>query len=257
MAEYQFNPEMARDRLVEKIRAFVHGAGLSRVVLGVSGGKDSTVASALCARALGAKNVFGVMMPDGVQKDIADSMAVCRATGINYRIVNINEMHNALLKAVDAGSNGEIDDYPVPFSEESNVNVGPRLRMITLRYVAQALGAFVCGTGNLSEATVGYCTKDGDTSCDFSLLGAVTSVEVVQVGLTMEELPRELVQKTPDDGLSGVPDEVKLGLTYRQIHDFLRLGTSGDAAVDEKIARREKANMHKRRMPTILDAWKD
>ena len=253
MAEYQFNPVEARDRLVEKIREFVHGAGVSRVALGISGGKDSTVASALCARALGRENVYGVLMPDGVQKDIADSMAVCRATGINYRIVNINEMHNALLKAVEAGSNGEIDDYPVPFSEESNVNVGPRLRMTTLRYVAQALGAFVCGTGNLSEATVGYCTKDGDTSCDFNPLGTLTSVEVVQVGLTMPELPRELVQKTPDDGLSGVPDEIKLGLTYRQIHDFLRLGTSGDAAVDEKIAKSEKANMHKRRMPPILN----
>lgn len=253
MAEYQFNPVVARDRLVEKIREFMHGVGVSRVALGISGGKDSTVASALCARALGRENVYGVLMPDGVQKDIADSMAVCRATGINYRIVNINEMHNALLKAVEAGSNGEIDDYPVPFSEESNVNVGPRLRMTTLRYVAQALGAFVCGTGNLSEATVGYCTKDGDTSCDFNPLGTLTSVEVVQVGLTMPELPRELVQKTPDDGLSGVPDEVKLGLTYRQIHDFLRLGTCGDAAIDEKIAKREKANMHKRRMPPILN----
>ena len=253
MAEYQFNPVEARDRLVEKIREFMHGVGVSRVALGGSGGKGSTGASALCARALGRENVYGVLMPDGVQKDIADSMAVCRATGINYRIVNINEMHNALLKAVEAGSNGEIDDYPVPFSEESNVNVGPRLRMTTLRYVAQALGAFVCGTGNLSEATVGYCTKDGDTSCDFNPLGTLTSVEVVQVGLTMPELPRELVQKTPDDGLSGVPDEVKLGLTYRQIHDFLRLGTCGDPAIDEKIARREKANMHKRRMPPILN----
>ena len=257
MAEYQFNPVEARDRLVEKIREFMHGVGVSRVALGVSGGKDSTVASALCARALGKENVYGVLMPDGVQKDIADSMSVCRATGINYRIVNINEMHNALLKAVEAGSNGEIDDYPVPFSEESNVNVGPRLRMTTLRYVAQALGAFVCGTGNLSEATVGYCTKDGDTSCDFNPLGTLTSVEVVQVGLTMPELPRELVEKTPDDGLSGVPDEVKLGLTYRQIHDYLRLGGCGDAEVDEKIARRERGNMHKRRTPTILDAWKD
>lgn len=255
MAEYQFNPVEARDRLVEKIREFVQGVGASRVAIGISGGKDSTVASALCARALGKENVYGILMPDGVQKDIADSMAVCRATGINYRIVNINEMHNALLKAVEAGSNGEIDDYAVPFSEESNVNVGPRLRMTTLRYVAQAMGALVCGTGNLSEATVGYCTKDGDTSCDFNPLGTLTSVEVVQVGLTMPELPKEYVQKTPDDGLSGVPDEVKLGLTYRQIHDFLRQGTCGDAAIDAKIAAKEKANMHKRRMPTILNAW--
>ena len=255
MAEYQFDPELARERLVRKIADFVRGAGQGRVVLGISGGKDSTVAAALCARALGPGSVYGIMMPDGIQKDIADSKRVCQSLGINYRIVNINEMHNALLKAVEAGSNGEISDFPVAFSEESNVNVGPRLRMTTLRYIGQALGAFLCGTGNLSEATVGYCTKDGDTSCDFNPLGTLTSVEVVQMGLTMPELPRELVQKTPDDGLSGVPDEVKLGITYRQIHDYLRLGSCGDPAMDEKIAGREKANMHKRRLPTILDAW--
>lgn len=257
MAEYCFDPNAARERLVKKIREFVQATGAGRVVLGISGGKDSTVASALCARALGAENVYGIMMPDGVQKDISDSMRVCESVGFNRRIVNINEMHTALLKAVEAGSNGAIEDFAVPFSEESNVNVGPRLRMTTLRYVAQAIGALLCGTGNLSEATVGYCTKDGDTSCDFNPLGSLTSVEVVEMGLTMPELPRELVQKTPDDGLSGVPDEVKLGITYRQIHDFLRHGTCGDPAMDEKIARREKANMHKRRMPTILDAWND
>ena len=257
MAEYRFDPVQARERLVKKISDYVRGAGMSRVVLGISGGKDSTVAAARCARALGVENVYGIMMPDGIQKDIADSRKLCRALGIHSRIVNINEVHNALLKAVDAASNGEIDDFPVAFSEESNVNVGPRLRMTTLRYVGQAIGAFLCGTGNLSEATVGYCTKDGDTSCDFNPLGTLTSVEVVQMGLTMDELPRELVEKTPDDGLSGVPDEVKLGLTYRQIHDYLRHGTCGDSEVDEKIARREKNNMHKRRMPPILDAWSD
>ena len=257
MAEYRFDPEQARERLVKKIAEYVHGVGLQRVVLGVSGGKDSTVASALCARALGAENVYGIMMPDGVQKDIADSLRVCRSVGINHRIVNIGEMHSALFKAVEAGSNGKITDFPVPFSEESNVNVGPRLRMTTLRYIAQAMGALLCGTGNLSEATVGYCTKDGDTSCDFNPLGSLTSIEVVEMGLTMPELPRELVQKTPDDGLSGVPDEIKLGIKYRQIHDYLRHGTCGDPAMDEKIARRERANMHKRRMPPILDAWKD
>lgn len=257
MAEYSFNAEQTRDRLVRKIREFVNAAGVSRVVLGISGGKDSTVASALCVRALGAANVFGVMMPDGVQKDISDSMKLCRALAINHRIINISEMHNALLKAVDAGSNGKINDFPVLFSEESNVNIPPRLRMTALRYVAQAMGAFLCGTGNLSEITVGYCTKDGDTSSDFNPLGTLTSVEVVQIGLTMPELPRELVQKTPDDGLSGVPDEVKMGITYRQIHDYIRNGTSGSPEMDEKIAKRERANMHKRRLPTILDAWTD
>ena len=257
MDDYRFDPVAARERLVRKIREFVTGAGMSRVVLGISGGKDSTVAAALCARALGAENVYGVMMPDGRQKDIADSKLVCESLGINRRIVNIGEMHRALLDAVEAASQGELEDFPVAFSRESNVNVGPRLRMTTLRYIAQAIGAFLCGTGNLSEATAGYCTKDGDTSCDFNPLGTLTSIEVVQMGLTMPELPRELVQKTPDDGLSGVPDEVKMGIKYQQIHDYLRHGGCGDPEMDEKIARRERGNMHKRRMPTILDAWKD
>ena len=257
MDDYRFDPVAARERLVRKIREFVTGAGMSRVVLGISGGKDSTVAAALCARALGAENVFGVMMPDGQQKDIADSRLVCESLGINRRIVNIGEMHRALLDAVEAASGGELEDFPVAFSKESNVNVGPRLRMTTLRYIAQAIGAFLCGTGNLSEATVGYCTKDGDTSCDFNPLGTLTSIEVVQMGLTMPELPRELVQKTPDDGLSGVPDEVKMGIRYQQIHDYLRHGGCGDPEMDEKIARRERGNMHKRRMPTVLNAWED
>ena len=127
--------------------------------------------------------------------------------------------------------------------------------MTTLRYIAQALGARLAGTGNLSEITVGYCTKDGDTSCDFSMLGALTSVEVVQVGLTMPELPRDLVEKTPADGLSGKSDEENLGVSYQDIHKYIRLGTCGDPETDEKIRRKEKANMHKRRMPTVLDPF--
>ena len=253
MAEYRFNAAEVRDALVAKIKEFAAQTGCRRVVLGVSGGKDSTVASALCARALGAENVYGVMLPDGEQKDIADSKRVCASLGINHRVVNIGAMHRALHAALpEAGDAGE---FPVTFSRESDINVGPRLRMTTLRYIAQALGAFLCGTGNLSEATVGYCTKDGDTSCDFNPLGRLTSVEVVQVGLTMDELPRELVEKTPTDGLSGMSDEEKLGIRYQQIHEYLRFGTCGDAEMDAKIAAKERGNMHKRRMPPILDPF--
>ena len=255
MKQYTFNAETVRDRLVEAIRDTARDQGFSRVVLGISGGKDSTVTAALCARALGKENVYGVMMPDGVQKDLNDSLRVCAALGIRQRTVNIGGIHDALRAVTDqAETTAGEGEFAIPPSRQSDVNVPPRLRMTTLRYIAQALGARLAGTGNLSEITVGYCTKDGDTSCDFNPLGTLTSVEVVQVGLTMEELPKELVQKTPDDGLSGVPDEIKLGLTYRQIHDFLRLGTCGDAEIDQKIAKREKANMHKRRMPTILQA---
>ena len=253
MSRYQFDAAKARDALVEAVRRLAREQGFQRVVIGISGGKDSTVAAALCARALGPENVYGMMLPDGEQKDIGDSLRVCQALGIRRRTVNIGAIHRALKAVTDqeAPTPGE-GEFEIPFNRESDINVGPRLRMTTLRYAGQCLGARLVGTGNLSEATVGYCTKDGDTSCDFSLLGAVTSVEVVQIGLTMPELPRELVEKTPTDGLSGKSDEERLGVSYADIHKYIRLGTCGDPGTDELIRRKERANQHKRRMPVVL-----
>ena len=249
---YSFDAAAARDRLVAALRELAAREGFSRVVIGISGGKDSSVAAALCARALGADRVYGVMLPDGEQRDIEDSRRVCEALGIRCRTLNIGAMHRALLAQVEPEREAAEREFAVPFSRESDINVGPRLRMTALRYVAQALGARLVGTGNLSEATVGYCTKDGDTSCDFSLLGSLTSLEVVAVGLSMAELPPELVRKTPSDGISGMSDEEKLGLSYQSIHDYLRLGTSGDPDTDARIRQKEAANAHKRRMPPVL-----
>ena len=254
--EKKFQPEEARDNLVKELRKLAKARNFSRVAIGISGGKDSTVTAAICVRALGAENVFGVMMPDGEQKDISDSRKVCEALGIHRRTVNIGKMHDALREVTDQDSPSAPDgEFVIPFSRESDINVGPRLRMTALRYIAQALGAHVAGTGNLSEATVGYCTKDGDTSCDFSMLGALTSVEVVEMGLTMPEIPRELVVKTPTDGLSGKSDEERLGITYAEIHRFIREGSSGNPETDEIIRKKERANMHKRKTPLILNPF--
>lgn len=257
MNTYNFNAVEVRDNLIAAIREIAEKQGFTKVIIGISGGKDSTVAAALCARALGKENVYGVMMPDGVQKDISDSQRVCQVLGINQRTVNIGPMHEALRAVTDQLTcTAQEGEFTVAYHRESDLNVGPRLRMTTLRYMAQALNARLVGTGNLSEITVGYCTKDGDTSSDFSLLGALTSVEVVQVGLTMDELPRELVVKTPTDGLSGKSDEERLGVTYQDIHAYIRFGTSGDEAVDARIARLEKAGMHKRSRPPVLNPFK-
>ena len=248
----QFDAVKARDNLIEGLKRLAEEENFHKVVLGISGGKDSTVCAALCARAFGPENVYGVMMPDGEQSDLADSVRVCAALKINSRTVNIGSMHKALHESLEEDKKG----FPVEFVRESDLNVGPRLRMTTLRYIAQAIGARLVGTGNLSEATVGYCTKDGDTSCDFALVGALTSKEVVAVGLTMGELPRELVEKTPSDGLSGKPDEERLGVTYQAIHDYIRQGTSGDPKADQIIRQKEKQNEFKRRMPKIIQ-WKE
>ena len=257
MNAYTFNAEAARDGLVAAIREIAERQGFTKVILGISGGKDSTIAAALCARALGKENVYGVMLPDGVQKDISDSQRVCQVLGINQRTVNIGPMHEALRAVTDQlGCTAQKGEFAVEYHRESDLNVGPRLRMTTLRYMAQALNARLVGTGNLSEITVGYCTKDGDTSSDFALLASLTSLEVVQVGLTMEELPRDLVVKTPSDGLSGKSDEERLGVTYQQIHDYIRFGSSGNSEADARIARLERAGMHKRSRPPVLDPFK-
>jgi len=256
MKEYTFDAPRVRDRLVELVRDIAKKQGFDKVVVGISGGKDSTVTAAVCARALGKENVYGVMMPDGVQSDIDDSRRVCDALGIQKRTVNIGPIHEALRSVTDQlGPAPDGEGFAIPLSTASAINVPPRLRMTVLRYIAQALGARLVGTGNLSEKTVGYCTKDGDTSCDFSLLGALTSVEVVAVGLTMEEIPANLVKKTPTDGLSGKSDEEKLGLSYQDIHKYIRFGTCGDPQTDEKIRQKEKANMHKQCMPVVLDPF--
>lgn len=248
---YSFDPQYVRDRLVAEIAHYARQEGFTKAVLGISGGKDSTVAAALLVRALGKDNVYGVLLPDGQQFDIMDSYRVCDALDIPHFEFNIQAMHQSLLNVTS--HHWIMQDADVlPYSRESDINVAPRLRMTVLRYITQALGARLAGTGNLSESTVGYCTKDGDTSCDFSVLGNLTSVEVVQVGLTMAELPQDLVLKTPADGLSGMSDEEKLGVSYLDIHHFLRRDAEIDKDIFEKIAKLRESSAHKRRHPPAM-----
>ena len=188
-------------------------------VLGISGGKDSTVCAALLTEALGPDRVIGVMMPNGVQADIEDSKKVIEFLGIKGVEVNIVNAYNALSNAIDINNltKSTID------CKAYITNTPARLRMTTLYGIAALCGGFVCCTGNRSEDWVGYSTKYGDAAGDFALLNSLTKTEVVELGDYMK-LPQELVHKAPSDGMCGATDEDKLGFTYETLDTYIREG---------------------------------
>jgi NAD+ synthase len=230
--------EVCRD-IINWIREYFEAQpGARGAVIGISGGKDSTITAKLLAEALGKERVFGVLMPNGVQKDIDDSLRVVDIVGIDYKIVNIEKGYKGLLEGIDEES----------LSVDAKINIPPRLRMTTLYAVAASRHYRVCGTGNKSEAFVGYTTKWGDSAYDFNPIGGLTTEEVVEVGDCLG-LPYDLVHKTPSDGLSGKSDEEKLGFSYRQINEYIETGSCGDEEVDEKIRLKHEYNKHKGMLP--------
>ena len=185
-------------------------------VLGISGGKDSTVCAALLAEALGPDRVIGVMMPNGVQVDIKDSKKVIEFLGIKGVEVNIVNAYNALSNAIDINNltKSTID------CKAYITNTPARLRMTTLYGIAALCDGFVCCTCNLSEDWVGYSTKYGDAAGDFALLNNLTKTEVVELGEYMS-LPSYLIHKTPSDGMCGKSDEDNMGFTYETLDKYI------------------------------------
>ena len=184
-----FNPVIVKDQVVQWIRDWFeeNGPGCNAVV-GVSGGKDSSVVSALCAEALGKDRVIGVTMPNGVQPDIDDSMKLIRHLGIRHCQVNIGDTYNALMAEVEK----QLQTLDTEVSRQTIINMPPRLRMTTLYAVSQSLNGRVANTCNLSEDWVGYSTRYGDAAGDFSPLGGLTVQEVIAIGKVLG-LPIELV----------------------------------------------------------------
>lgn len=189
----------------------------TKVVIGISGGKDSSVVAAICAKAIGPENVIGVMMPNGEQKDIADSQSLIAHLGIKSTTVNIGNAFNDLCNAINLG---------VELSYDTKTNLPARLRMSTLYAVAQTVGGFVANTCNLSEDTVGYATLYGDNAGSFAALSKLTTEEVMEIGDDLG-LPFELVHKVPIDGLQPKTDEDKLGFTYHEVNELIRKGIKG------------------------------
>ena len=224
-----------------------NGKGCNAVI-GISGGKDSTIVAALCVKALGKDRVIGVMMPNGIQQDLDDAVTVCKSLGIKSVIINIEEPVHAILNNLvycghDVCSNGYKKVIP-PLSEQTKINLPPRIRMATLYAVSQSVNGRVANTCNLSEDFVGYSSRWGDSVGDFSPLANLTANEVIAIGDVLE-LPHELVHKTPADGLCGKTDEDNLGFTYAELDKYIRTGKIADLNKREIINKKHVTNLFK------------
>lgn len=225
--------------MIANIRTWFNEKGENtKAIIGISGGADSYVAAKLCCKALGEDRVFGVLMPNGAQSDIDDSYAICRNLHIKYQVININDAFNSILNPICEPS------------EQTIINLPPRLRMAALFAVAQTEGGFVVNTTNASEAYVGYGTLFGDTAGSIALLRALTKDEVIAVGKYIGCV-HHFVEKTPSDGLSGCSDEDKLGVSYRDINKIIKMKTTGDVNIDKRIAELANASAFKRRIINI------
>ena len=204
-------------------------------VIGISGGKDSSVAAALCVEALGKDNVIGVLMPNGTQSDIDDSLELVNFLKIPNIIINIAEGVNGILNNLKEC---------IGISEQTRINLPPRIRMATLYAVSQSLNGRVACTDNASEAYIGYSTRWGDSVGDFSPLVNLTSDEVVAIGDALG-LPYELTHKTPSDGLCGKTDEDNFGFTYEVLNKYIRTGECEDEITRIKIGNLHNKNLFK------------
>lgn len=231
-----FNVEKVTKDLIEWIIDWFENNGKGcKAVLGISGGKDSSVAAALCVKALGKDRVFGVMMPNGEQSDIDVSIALCEFLDIPNVTINIADCYNGLVNEIESR---------MEFSTLAKTNLPPRLRMSTVYAVSQCVNGRVVNTCNLSEDWVGYSTRYGDSVGDFSPLSNLTVQEVKEIGRYLG-LPSMFVDKVPSDGLCGKTDEDNLGFTYAVLDKYIRTGVCEDEETKALIDRKHKANLFK------------
>lgn len=229
-----FDAKRVRQQCVAWIQEFFreNGEGCNAIV-GISGGKDSSVVAALCAEALGKERVIGVLMPCGVQQDIDMARLLVQHLGIRSYEINIRDA----VEAVKA-------TMPFALSTQSATNLPPRIRMSVLYAVAQSHNGRVANTCNLSEDWVGYSTRYGDAAGDFSPCSHLTVQEVKAIGRELA-LPEVLVDKIPIDGLCGKTDEENLGFRYAELDRYIRTGEIDDPEKKAKIDRLHRMNQFK------------
>ena len=239
-----FDVKKVTNDCVQWIKDFFEKNGKDcMAVVGISGGKDSSVVAALCVEALGKDRVIGVLMPQGEQSDIEYSKMLVDFLNITRITCNIEGAVNEVLESFE----GVVSPTP-----QTTTNLPARIRMTTLYAVSQTVNGRVANTCNLSEDWVGYATKYGDAAGDFSPLSQLTVTEVKAIGRELG-LPSELVDKTPTDGLCGKTDEDNLGFTYAELDAYIRDGIEPNEEVKAKIDSMHEKNLFKLQpMPSFM-----
>lgn len=233
-----FDAKKIKNKIVDWIKDhFQHNASPeTKAIIGISGGKDSSVVAALCAEALGKNRVLGVLLPQGIQHDIHIAYELCETLDIPRVEINIEDAVRSLYD--------EMEQAGLQLNDIATSNTPARVRMTVLYAVSGMVGGRVANTSNLSEDWVGYATKFGDSAGDFSPLSDLTVAEVEAVGRELGLAPK-FIDKTPEDGLCGRSDEENLGFSYAVLDRYIREGVCDDAEVKEKIDRLHQVNLHK------------
>lgn len=239
-----FDAKKVKNEIVEWLREWEENNGKGcNFIVGVSGGKDSSVVAALLVEAFGKDRVIGVKMPCGEQKDIDYSNMLINHLGIRGYTMNIGDAVGEIRSQFPVG---------VKISDQTTTNLPARIRMATLYAISQSVNGRVANTCNLSENWVGYCSKFGDAAGDFSPLENLTVTEVKAIGRELG-LPSELVDKTPTDGLCGKTDEDNLGFTYAELDAYIRDGIEPSKEVKAKIDSMHEKNLFKLQpMPSFV-----
>ena len=228
------------EKVIERIKQYFKDNGKDcNAIIGISGGCDSSVTAALLVKALGKDRVIGVLMPNGNQYDIDCSYQLVKFLDIKYYVININKPYLELTNEIDAKLKIDSKSYDI-----YRTNTPSRLRMATLYGISGLFNGRVANTCNLSEDYVGYSTKFGDSAGDFSPISNFTKTEVRELGEELG-LPKNLIYKVPEDGMSFKSDEEKLGFTYEVLDKYIRTGEIDDFKIKEKIDKMHLANLHK------------
>lgn len=228
------------EKVIEWIKQYFKDNGKDcNAIIGISGGCDSSVTAALLVKALGKDRVIGVLMPNGDQYDIDCSYKLVKFLDIKHYVININKPYLELTNEIDNKLKIDSKSYDI-----YRTNTPSRLRMATLYGISGLLNGRVANTCNLSEDYVGYSTKFGDSAGDFSPISNFTKTEVRELGEELG-LPKNLIYKVPEDGMSFKSDEEKLGFTYEVLDKYIRTGEIDDLKIKEKIDKMHLANLHK------------